>query len=171
MLRGRVVYPLGRGFQVFYRTMRVLDAAFEKFNEEFDEWEGSDSSSSYSYSLSISDVQLANVDLDGNIITDYGKTLYDFNSRYTKPKLTITAPRAGTYTIYVKHITPTGMSTGEGSPSGYSYSDDVELVAGENVVTLSGWGNNNPPKWSMGDYRMEFYCNGSLLYTKYYTIY
>ncbi len=154
---------------VYYRTMRVLDAAFEQFQEEFNAWEGSGSSSSAS--LSISNVELANVDINGKIITDYGKTLYDFNSRYTKPKITITASRAGTYTIYVKHITPTGLSTGEGSPSGYSYSDDVELVQGENVVTLSGWGSNNPPKWSMGDYRMEFYCNGELLYTKYYTIY
>lgn len=154
---------------VYYRTMRVLDAAFEQFQEEFNAWEGSGSTSAAS--LSISNVELANVDVDGNIITEFGKTLYDFNSRYTKPKLTINASRAGTYTIYVRHITPTGMSTGTGSPDGYSYSDDVKLDEGLNVVQLSGWGSNNPPKWSMGDYRMEFYYNGNLLYTKRYTIY
>ena len=153
---------------VYYRTMRVLDAAFEQFHEEFNEWEGSGLSSA---SLTVSDVELANVDVNGNIITEYGKTMYDFNSRYTKPMLTIKASRAGTYTIYVKHFTPTGMSTGSDSPNGYSYSDDVELTEGVNVIQLSGWGSNTPPKWSMGDYRMEFYCNGELLYTKYYTIY
>ena len=75
-------------------------------------------------------------------------------------------------TIYCKLYMPNGtLSTGTGSPSGYTYKSEVTLYSGENDVRLLGWGANDTSIYTAGYYRMEFYCNGQLFNTPYFRIY
>ena len=105
---------------------------------------------------------VGNEDKKGKIITDFGNTIYSYNTRYLKPQLTIQSEKSGTYTIYYKLYTPNGtLSTGTSSPSGYSTSSTINIKAGTYTYKLSGWGADTAGNWKAGNYKYEFYCNGA----------
>jgi hypothetical protein len=107
---------------------------------------------------------VGNEDKNGKIITDFGNTIYSYNTRYLKPQLTIQSEKSGTYTIYYKLYTPNGtLSTGTSSPSGYSTSSTINVKAGTYTYKLSGWGADTAGHWKSGNYKYEFYCNGASL--------
>ena len=107
---------------------------------------------------------VGNEDKKGKIITDFGNTIYSYNTRYLKPQLTIQSEKSGTYTIYYKLYTPNGtLSTGTCSPSGYSTSSTINIKAGTYTYKLSGWGADTAGNWKAGNYKYEFYCNGASL--------
>ena len=115
----------------------------------------------------ITDIQIANVKQDGTIINNYGSRLYDFNTRYLKPKITLRPfKESGTYTVYVKMFKNNVLSTGSSSPAGFSYSDEITLSGSSSqTFYLSGWGSDSDGHWEEGDYRVEVwygnYCIGS----------
>lgn len=107
---------------------------------------------------------VGNEDKNGKTITDFGNTIYSYNTRYLKPQLTIQSENSGTYTIYYKLYTPNGtLSTGTSSPSGYSTSSTINVKAGTYTYKLSGWGADTAGNWKAGNYKYEFYCNGASL--------
>ena len=152
----------------FYKSLKELDNAYSTIKEYYNKM---DDDSTSSLPFSYSSCEVANVDTDGNIITDYGKTIFDFKTRYLKPKITVNVRTEGTYDIYVKLFTPSGLlSTGNNSPSGYSYKHSVKMTSGVHSYELSGWGSNTDGHWKEGSYRFEFYYNGTLIGEKSFSV-
>jgi hypothetical protein len=152
----------------FYKSIKELDKAHtivkEYYNQENDD-------QMQSAPFSYTSCEIANTDKDGNIITGYGLTIYDYKTRYLKPRLSLNVKKAGTYDIYVKLYTPTGnLSTGSSSPSGYSFKYSVDMTEGIHTYPLSGWGANTDGHWKEGDYRFEFYYNNTLIGKKYFSV-
>lgn len=147
----------------FYKNIKELDNAYSTLVDKYNQLDGE--TSSMPFVITSSDV--ANVERNGNIITGYGKTIYDFKTKYLKPKVNVRVNSPGTYDIYVKFYTPSGeLSTGTDSPSGYSWKNSVTMEQGEHFYTLSGWGSATAGHWKMGTYRIEYYYNGKLIGNK-----
>ena len=152
----------------FYKSLKELDNAYSTIKEYYNKM---DDDSTSSLPFSFSSCEVANVDTDGNIITDYEQTIYDFKTRYLKPRITVNVRTAGTYDIYVKLFTPSGtLATGSSSPSGYSYKHSVTMTSGVHSYGLSGWGSNTAGHWKEGNYRFEFYYNGTLIGKKNFSV-
>lgn len=104
--------------------------------------------------------------------TSYGATIYSKNTTYLYPRITAYSLVDGSQKVYVKLYTPYGLSTGNSSPSGYSY--DYTIYPSKNqtgTYELSGWGNNDKGNWGSGNYRVEIWCKGKCIGTKSFTIY
>lgn len=127
-------------------------------------------SSSYSQPFDISKIEVANVDKDNNIINGYGTTIYDFQTKYIKPRITVDVKTEGNYDIYVKFYSPKGLSSASDSPDGYTYKSTINMTSGSHTYTLYGWGSENKGNWSMGRYRLEFYYNGQRIAQKEFDI-
>lgn len=143
---------------IFYKSMKELDnaeARTKKFYNEYDE--------NNDTPFTITKVEVANTDENNNLISSWDNSIYDFETKYLQPRITVDVKTAGTYDLYVKLIAPTGLSTSSNSPSGYSYKTTVEMEAGTNTYRLSGWGTKNAGNWEMGDYRFEIYYDGSMV--------
>lgn len=151
----------------FYKYMKALDDTRQFFLNELDKIDGGTSNKPFS----IYSCDMANVTADNTIINDYGQKIYSSSSRYIIPKIWVTTTIEGKYDIYVKFYSPNGLSTGTSSPAGYSYKNTISLSKNESAYFLSSWGNDTPGFWSSGNYRIEFYYDGNLLYTKSFTVY
>ena len=153
---------------IFYKCLNSLENMQDVVQESYNENKGG-SVSSAPFSYVSADV--ANVDYDGNYINNYGDNIYSGRTRYLKPRITLNVKQEGTYDIYVKMFNPSGtLATGSSSPSGYSYSTSINMTTGSHSYMLKGWGSNTDGHWSAGSYRFEFYYNGELLGTKYFTV-
>lgn len=141
----------------FYASIRSLESAYEVLQETYAELL-SDSSSPFS----ISSVEIANTDVNGNIVNGYGTKIYSYQTKYLKPRVTCNVKTKGSYDIYVKFYKGNGtMSTGDSSPSGYSYKCTVNMEEGTHTYVLDGWGGKTAGFWSSGTYRFEFYYDGT----------
>lgn len=152
----------------FYKSIKELDRAYSTVKDYYNKMD--DSLTPFQLFSYIS-CEVANTDTDGNTLSDYGQTIYDFKSKYLKPKITVNVKTAGKYDIYVKLYTPSGsLSTNSNSPSGYSYKYTVSMSSGVHSYLLSGWGSNKAGHWKAGDYRFEFYYNGNMIGQKNFSI-
>lgn len=151
---------------VFYKCLKELDNAYKATQDFYNEFNDGGTSP-----FSISKVEVANSDTDGSLITTWDATIYDFKTKYIKPRLTVDVKKSGTYDIYVKFITSTGLSTGSNSPSGYSYKSSVKMESGIHTYILSGWGSNTAGNWKEGNYKFEFYYEGELIGKKEFKVY
>lgn len=114
---------------------------------------------------------VANCDGENSILSDFGRTIYAYRSRFLEPKLSLRVNTPGVYKFYVKLITPDGkLSTAEGSPKGYTFVDKQTLAQGTQDVVLSAWGKNVAGNWPAGNYRFEFYLDDTLLGSLPFTI-
>lgn len=123
--------------------------------------------------LTVTDIEIANVDYDGNILTPYGSVLYSGSTMYLQPRITYNATESGARMFYVKWVMPNGsLRAGSSSPDGYSQSDSYYIYSGTgNTMTLTGWGSNTKGNWGAGTYRIEIWDSGKLLKSKTFTIY
>lgn len=120
----------------------------------------------------ITNVEVANVDYNWNYINDYGTKIYSYQTQFLTPRIYVTVYTPGTYTVYAKLINPSGMMvTGNSSPSGYSFSQDITLNSSTTYKNLMGWGGSTSGHYSAGQYRWEFWYNGSKIGEKSFTIY
>lgn len=102
---------------------------------------------------------------------DYGATIYSRNTTYIIPFVEFTSLISGKARIDVKFYTPYGLSQGDTSPRGYSYSSTIDVTAYQTILTeLSGWGGEKKGHWAPGNYRFEFYYDGNLIGKKSFTI-
>ena len=116
-------------------------------------------------------IEIGNTDYYGNIINDYGSTIYSYQTRYLTPKLYVSVNTSGTYKIYNKLYKPDGtLSIGTSSPTGYTNSKEVTLYSYTSYVYMYGWGNNTAGHWKAGQYRWEFWYNGEKIGEKSFII-
>lgn len=124
------------------------------------------------FPIVIKSVEMANVDNNSNIETDYSETIYSRNTMFLKPRIKYYGVVNGEKTLKVKLYRPNGrLDTGDSSPSGYSYSDNVYIQRGTNSLNLKGWGNKNRGYWGKGKYRIEIWYENSCLKSETFTIY
>lgn len=99
---------------------------------------------------------------------EYGTTIYAKNTTFIYDRINIKSHFTGSATIYVKFYRPNGeLSANNNSPTGYSYSQQIELEKGKSTYTEStGWGNKNKGFWKSGQYYMEFWYNNKCFYRK-----
>lgn len=128
---------------------------------------------SNTYPLIINNIEIANITSDGDILTNYGNSLYGSNTMYLQPRIKYTGLTSGNKTLKIKWYTPDGtISRGTASPSGFSLSESVYVYSGDNhYMTLSGWGNDVKGNWRSGTYRIEIWYENSCLKSKTFTIY
>lgn len=143
-----------------------------KVNEELSETKSIISNIAETYPLIITDIKIGNVYKGGDIQTDYGKRIYDYNTMYLKPKISYIGLISGRKELKVKWYTPSGyLSRGDSSPYGFSQSDDEYISKGNNTLTLNGWGNEDKGHWSSGTYRIEIWYKNTCLKTQTFEIY
>lgn len=152
--------------EAFYKLKVIIDNVASDFIDECEKV-GTISPSNSEIPFIITDIKVANVESDGDIIQDYGSTIYDYKTKYLKPKIKVKPYKtSGTYTVYVKMYKDGTLSTGTSSPKGYSYSATITLSGSQlQEFTLSGWGSKTAGHWAAGEYRFEIwygdYCIGS----------
>lgn len=149
----------------FYKYISTLESGKKEVVERYTERE-----SGSTPAVKYNSAQVRNEDTEGNPITDYGVTIYSYRTKYLTPRVNLTVSKAGSYDIYVKMYGPNGLTTGSNSPDGYSYKTTKHLSEGTSDVKLTGWGSDTAGHWKAGDYRFEFYIDGRLLGTKYFTV-
>lgn len=168
--------------QLFVRDAEPFKASFYKLksiiemakSDVLDECESVGTlSNSYSSGLNIpfliSSMEVANTDSDGSIIQGYGSTIYDFKSKYLKPKITIQPiSSSGSYTVYAKLYKDNVLQRNpNSSPEDYTFSCDVTINGSSSqVIELSGWGSKTAGQWAIGTYRYEIWYNGYCLGSK-----
>lgn len=173
------------GAELFVRNAEPVKAAFYKLKDLIDDvksefLDACKNVGTFSSSQSISEIpfiitkmEIANVDYEGNIIQDYGSTIYDFKSKYLKPRITIKPIKTfGNYTVYVKLYKDNILQRNTiSSPADCTFSYDVVVNGNLNqVIPLSGWGSNNAGQWSIGTYRYEVWYNDYCLGSKKFKI-
>lgn len=98
--------------------------------------------------------------------------IYSSNTTYIIPEVEIYSFISGYVDIYVKLYTPDGLSTGDSSPSGYSYKDEFYLYKyTSNICEFKGWGGEDKGHYPPGEYLFEFYYRGKCIGSKSFTIY
>lgn len=125
------------------------------------------------YPMIITNIQIANVTYDGDVLTNYGNTIYSSGTMYLKPRIEYTGLASGSKTLKVKLYTPNGtISTGTSSPSGFSYTESMYVNSGDNnTYSLGGWGSSTKGHWRSGTYRIEIWYENTCLKAKTFTIY
>lgn len=150
----------------FYKLKTIIDSASDKLMEECESIGSVGSVSVSEIPFIVTSFDVANTESNGNIIQDYGTSIWDFKTKYLKPRLSVKPFKSGTYTVYVKMYKNGTLTTGSNSPTGYSYSDSVTISGtSQHTVYLDGWGSTTAGHWSAGNYRFEVwydgYCIGS----------
>lgn len=115
--------------------------------------------------IRITDVQFCDQDYDGNILRQYGTKMYTDTS-FLCPKISYTANRAGTFEVDMKIISPTGSVFRSSNPNGMFTRKLNPTGAGNFYANCYGVGGKNKESYSTpGSWRVEFYYNGSCIYT------
>lgn len=137
----------------------------EKAERDLDDYKSSISSF---FPIFITDVEIGNADGDSNLETYYGNTIYSSNSMYLKPRIAYKGIRSDeTITLYVKLYTPSGLSTNNSSPLGYSFSESIAVSDGsDNIFVMKGWGGADRGHWNRGSYRFEIWYDNICLRSK-----
>lgn len=91
-----------------------------------------------------------------------GTPVYSRNTTYLIPWVTIfSKEELNNAKFDVKFYTPSGLSTGNESRGGYSYSDNFSIPANKpTMYKFIGWGSDTAGHWSPGDYRIEIWYKG-----------
>lgn len=116
----------------------------------------------------ISAIEVANADINGNVIQSYGSTIYEYNTQFLQPRITVLPLKtSSSYMVYVRLYQNGIMKSGSTSPKGYTFSYRINISASSTstTITLPGWGSTTSGYWKVGEYRYEIwygdYCVGS----------
>lgn len=127
--------------------------------------------------LIIYDIEFANKYYNGSIETNYGGKIYSNSSYYLAVRIKYRGVRSGTQTMTVKIYNPNGvLCRNSSSPYGCTYSQNMYVTAGNSSQDFIPWNGNNGyydanDYWKTGEYKFEIWCGGSLIATKFLTIY
>lgn len=173
----RRVWPYVTAIVVLAMATIALGLLYLSLNKERDyatqELANYKSKISDAYPIIITDMGIGNINKDGSIETNYGSTIYDYNTMYLAPKITYTGLCQRSIELKVKLYMPSGaLSTGTGSPSGYTYSQTIYVSEGYNLTyELTGWGSENKGNYSSGTYRFEIWYGDRCLKSKQFSVY
>lgn len=120
----------------------------------------------YDSGINITGVQVRNLRKNGDIIDDYGATLYSSKMRYLSIKLNYTPVYPSvTKKVYLKIYDSNGvLKSGGESPSGYTISRDCVFdSSGESW--LCSWGNDSNSIYPAGTTRYEIWIDGKKVYS------
>lgn len=123
--------------------------------------------------IRITKVEMANVDYNYNIETDFGKTIYSSRSMYLAPRITYTAYHSGEITLYIRLYQPDGTMRfyKNFSPKGYTGTSSFNFNEGDYTKNLGGWGSKSMGYWESGQYRIEFWYGKICLASHSFKIY
>lgn len=120
----------------------------------------------------ITSIEVGNVNHDFEFINNYGSAIYSYQTQYLTPRIYVNVYTPGTYAVYVKLYDSYGrLVTGQSSPSGYSYNQNIELSSSTKYKNLMGWGGRTSGHYSAGQYKFEIYYNGNKIGEKSFRIY
>lgn len=128
-----------------------------------------DSISTY-YPIIIKSLKVGNTYKDGTIETDFGNTLYSYNSMFLMPRIEYVGLNNTSITLLLKLYKDGVLSLGATSLDGYSYDSNINVTY-EGVASLSAWGSETKGNWSAGNYRYEIWYNNICLKTLNFTLY
>lgn len=100
---------------------------------------------------------------------EYEGTIYSGNTTYINPGMEAYNLSDQTKTIGVKFFGPFGLSTGDNSRDGFSYTDEIG-PGHRGWKELLGWGSATKGQWKPGSYRYEFWVDGKCIAQKSFTI-
>lgn len=124
------------------------------------------------YPVAITDIEIANVEQDMSIITDYGHRLYRSEAKFLAPRVTLTSKKAQEVVVYLKWYNPDNdLITGSSSPDGFSQKLTMDVYEGSQTVDLDGWGYTEAYSWHYGTNRLEIWCDDVCLGSKKFKIY
>lgn len=153
-------------------SLSLLHSEINHLKQERDNVKSTLSQISDVYPLIINDIEIANVNYNGDIQTNYGYSIYSSGTMYLQPRIKYTGLISGNRTLKVKWYNPDGtIRKGTSSPYGFSQSESVNVCKGDNTYVLSGWGNSSKGHWGRGTYRIEIWYEDSCLKSKTFTIY
>lgn len=118
----------------------------------------------------------------GKIINDVGETIYEDNTCYLAPVLSIKSNRKGNFMFDIKLYEQEEERLFDYEKIRYyskyswilraSYNCTRDLLGeGQDKVRLNGWGSETPGTWKKGKYRFEIWWEGEMLYSKIFNIY
>lgn len=117
--------------------------------------------------FSISSISFASTDKDRNIISDYGQPLIEGKVQYLKPKIYYYGKYSNNQevTLYIRYFKSSGeLVSGNSSPIGFSFKENVTIKPGSNSVILSGFGNEAATNYKEGNCKVEIWLDGEKLY-------
>ncbi|MBQ3770445.1 MAG: dynamin family protein [Bacteroidaceae bacterium] len=120
------------------------------------------------YDFDIKSAEIVNTD-ENNYIINRGISIPHNKSRYIGAILNIFCNKAGTYDIGVKFYSPDGLFANKGEE--FSYTTQLQMGLGYNTIQAIGYGSNNAGHWAVGDYHIDYYYNGELMYSAPFRIY
>lgn len=118
---------------VFYRLREIIEDLRSDVLDECKKASliSSTNSSSSGLPFVVTDVEIANVDYDGNIIQGYGASIYEYATRYLKPRITVDVISGSgnkKYTLYAKLYKDGVLQRNSNvSPENYTFSNDVTI--------------------------------------------
>jgi hypothetical protein len=124
-------------------------------------------------SFIVTSLKVGNVNNYGRWLTNAGNALYSSQMRYLRPVITYDAAYNVKRTFLIKIIQPNGtiFRNASISPSGFTYSDDCQVNRGNNqILNLSGWGNNDTSSYQAGEWTVEIWYNNRRLWSEKITI-
>jgi hypothetical protein len=118
-------------------------------------------------------VIVQNIEVSGDV-SDYNKPIYSKETSFIIPKIELISLIEGTVELYIKFITPYGLSTGDSEhkvPKGFSYGEYI-YIGKDKIQTfeLSGWGSMTKGHWEPGRYKIEIYYRNELIGEKEFEI-
>lgn len=116
-------------------------------------------------SFEVLSISFSNQNYDGGVITEYGQQLYS-DTQYLTPRIFYSKQTDAnqSFSVQVKIFNPENkLMTGDTSPSGCTFGQEVKLYHREGYVSLAGWGNKNGSAYYAGEYRYEIWCAGKRL--------
>lgn len=122
----------------------------------------------------INRIAFGSEDNAGNTNIKMGETLYEGDVKYLVGNLYYEGLYSNDQkvTLYTRIFFPSGgMSSGNGSPIGFSYKRDVTIKPGSNIYKIGGWGNDNGTTYKEGKHKYEIWLDGEKIYETYFTVY
>lgn len=117
--------------------------------------------------IKIEDIEFINTDDAGKVIGSARTPLYVGKVQYLKPQMRY----YGLYTndqkisLMVRIFEPSGnLSTGKGSPLGFTYKSDIIIKPENNTTTILAWGNSSGTYYKEGAYQYEVWLDGEKIY-------
>lgn len=171
--KNRQIVKLQNEIQKLQGSVSGLQNSSRNENSRQSDQEKNEDINAYRPPIIIKNLDVANSDINGNLIKGYGDHIFSINSMCLKLKITYEGLRpAGKIALYVKLYTPSGLNTNRNSPSGYSYSAIMQVDKSVyNVYEFVGWGSSQKGYWKKGDYRFEIWYQDKCLAGKNFTIY